>query len=160
MIVGIPNVGKSTLINRLVASKRAAVGPKPGVTRHNQWIRLKGDVELLDTPGVLWPRIDSKEHELKLALCGSIREETVGPELLADYAWAQLSRQDQRDVAWDTYGLEKCPETPDAFLEAIGRRRGLLRAGGAVDPAQSAAILIKEIRDGRLGRLSFDPSPA
>lgn len=163
MVVGIPNVGKSTLINRLVAARKAAVGPKPGVTRQKQWIRLQGGMELLDTPGVLWPRIRSKVHELKLALVGSMKEEVVGSELLADFLWWQL-RECASAVNWGLYGIDVCPESATELLECVGRRRGLLRSGGVVDEAQSASILLGDYRDGKLGRFTFDrvsvrPSP-
>ncbi len=159
MIVGIPNIGKSTLVNRLVTTKRAAVGPRPGVTRNQQWIRLNNGMDLLDTPGVLWPKIANKTAELKLALVGSIKDELVGEELLGEFLWDQL-RIHAGAVAWDLYDLAECPETPDELFEAIGRRRGLLRAGGVVDRRQSAVLLLKDYREGRLGRLPLEPVPA
>lgn len=161
MIVGIPNVGKSTLVNQLCSEKRAQVGPRPGVTRQNQWIRLRGDlVELLDTPGVLWPQVRDKEHELRLALIGSIRDEVIGIDLLADFIWYELSRQPER-VDWSLYDLSGCPEFPEELMAAVARRRGLLRAGGGIDHARVAHALVKDFRDLRLGAitLEFPPEP-
>ncbi len=158
MIVGIPNVGKSTLVNSLVAGRKAAVGPKPGVTRHNQWIPLKGDVELLDTPGVLWPRVDTKVQELTLTLTGAMPEEIIGPELVADFLWSVLRDQAEK-VNWARYNLSDAPATPAELLTAVGRRRGLLRAGGVVDEARTATVLLKEFRDGTLGRITLEPVP-
>ena len=155
MIAGIPNVGKSTLVNRMAAAKKAIVGPKAGVTRQTQWIPLKGGVELLDTPGVLWPKIRNKVHELKLALVGSMKDEYVGVELLAEYLWCELHEQAER-VHWDLYDLSACPATPDELVEAVGRRRGFLKAGGRVDSAQSATMLLNDFRDCKLGRISLD----
>jgi len=158
MIAGIPNVGKSTLVNRLAEGKKAVVGPRPGVTRHQQWIRLQGDAELLDTPGVLWPRIQSKRMELRLTLAGTIKDELIGAELVAEYLW-DWSRTTPNALDFSLYGLPDLPETPEELLEAVGQRRGLLRAGGAINTAQSAAVLLKEFRDGRLGRATLDPVP-
>jgi len=155
MIAGIPNVGKSTLVNRLVAARKAAVGPKPGVTRANQWVVLKGDVELLDTPGVLWPRIRSKTHELKLALTGAMKDEVAGVELVAEYLWDCLREQPDK-TAWEMFDLDACPAGPDELLQAVGRRRGLLRARGEVDRARSAAALLKDYRAAKLGRFTLD----
>ncbi|MDX9978721.1 MAG: ribosome biogenesis GTPase YlqF [Lentisphaeria bacterium] len=158
MIAGIPNVGKSTLVNQLCTEKRAQVGPLPGVTRQNQWIRLRGDVELLDTPGVLWPQVRDKEHELRLALVGSIRDEVIGIELLAEFLWYELSRQPGR-VDWSLYDLATCPEHPEELMAAVARRRGLLRAGGNIDPVRTAHALVKDYRDLRLGALTFEFPP-
>lgn len=159
LIAGIPNVGKSTLVNRLALSRRAAVGPRPGVTRHVQWIPLHDNMELLDTPGVLWPGIRDKEHELKLALTGAIKEDIVPPELQVEYLWTRL-RELPDAVNWSRYALHACPATATDLLLAAGRRRGLLRSGAEVDTAQSAVIILKEFRDGKLGRLTLDPPPA
>jgi len=155
MIVGIPNVGKSTLVNRLHAGKKAQVGPKPGVTRNNQWVALRGDVELLDTPGVLWPHIRDKTHELCLALISSIRDEVMDAELLAEYLWAELAEQPE-NVDWGMYGLTACPEFPEDLMAAVAKRRGLLKAGGRLDGERVANAVIKDYRDGRLGRLTFE----
>ena len=160
MIAGIPNVGKSTMVNRLRGARKAAVAPTPGVTRQNQWIPLKGGMELLDTPGVLWPRIRSKVHELKLALVGAMRDETVGVEILADYLWTHLREQGGK-VKWGRYDLEACPETPEELQEAVARRRGLLLPGDVPDLGRSAAMLLKDFRDAKLGRLTLEtPEPA
>lgn len=163
LICGVPNVGKSTLINRLAAEHRAAVGPTPGVTRINQWIPLKGDVELLDTPGILWPVLDSKEQELRLAVCGCIRDPVVGNDLLAEFLWYDLARLGA-PVRWDLYGLDHCPASGDALMAAIAHRRGLIRAGGDVDLERASTTLIRDFRDGRLGRFTFErpdePRPA
>lgn len=159
MIVGIPNVGKSTLVNQLCTEKRAQVGPRPGVTRQNQWIRLRGNqVELLDTPGVLWPQIRDKEHELRLAMIGSIRDEVIGVELLAEFIWYELSRQPDR-VDWSLYDLAACPEYPEEMMAAVARRRGLLRGGGAIDHVRAAHALVKDYRDLRLGALTLESPP-
>ena len=159
MIVGIPNVGKSTLVNRLAEARRATVGPHPGVTRHQQWIPLRGGMELLDTPGVLWPKIHDKVHELTLALISAMADEIVGVDLLAEFLWSFLAAT-RAAVAWDLYGLDACPAAPETLIEAVGRRRGLLRAGGVVDYPQGAAILVRDFRDGKLARLTLErPEP-
>ena len=158
MIAGVPNIGKSTLVNHLLEKNKAQVGPKPGVTRQNQWIPLPGNVELLDTPGILWPRIETKRHELLLALLGNLKEEVVDKVLLSDYLCCRLS--EQQNVKWDVLGLAGCPETPDGLLEGLARRRGLLRQGGAVDYERAANAFLKDYRDGRLGRFTFDAVPS
>ncbi|MCK5803836.1 MAG: ribosome biogenesis GTPase YlqF [Lentisphaeria bacterium] len=159
MIAGIPNVGKSTLVNRLHSGKKAEVGPKAGVTRHNQWITLKGGVELLDTPGVLWPHIRDKAHELRLALIGSMKDDVMNVELLAEYLWSELHQQPPERVAWDLYNLEACPDTPDALMQAVAQRRGILRGGGKIDYTRTAIALLKDYRDCRIGRLTLEAPP-
>jgi ribosome biogenesis GTPase A len=154
MIAGIPNVGKSTLVNRLAVSRRAAVGPKPGVTRQTQWVPLQGGMELLDTPGVLWPRLRNKVHELRLGLIGALADELAGPELLAEFLLCQIARQPR--VRWDVYGLAAAPATVAELLDAVGRRRGLLLPGGTVDTFRSAITLLKDFRDLRLGRFTLE----
>lgn len=155
MICGIPNVGKSTLVNRLAQRHKAAVGPKPGVTRAQQWIRLQGGIELLDTPGVLWPRITDKETELLLGLAGTIKDEVIGEELLAEYLWFRLCHGGGQ-ITWNKYGLDQCPADPHALLDTIAQRRGFLRQGGMPDRQQAAITFLADFRSGQLGRVTFD----
>lgn len=157
MIAGVPNIGKSTLINHMSTKNKAQVGPKPGVTRQNQWIPLDGGIELLDTPGILWPHIRDKKHELLLALLGNLKEEVIDQVLLSDYLWTELKKQPK--VKWNVIGFDQCPETPDILLEGIARKRGLLKQGGAPDWFRAASTFIKEYRDGRLGRFTFEQPP-
>jgi ribosome biogenesis GTPase A len=159
MIAGIPNIGKSTLVNHLHEKNKAQVGPKPGVTRQNQWISLEGGVELLDTPGILWPRITTKRHELLLALLGSLKEELVEPSLLAEFLWSELVRL-KAPVNWPDLGSSSCPTSITECLENLARRRGLLRSGGVLDVERAAIALIKDYRDGKLGRISFERPPS
>ena len=159
MIAGVPNVGKSTLVNRLCTERRASVGPKPGVTRQTQWVPLRGDVELLDTPGVLWPSIQQKEHELRLGLVGCIRDEVIGIELLTEFLWHTLRQQPHGLVNWALYGLDVAPATPEGFIAAVARRRGLLRLGGRCDRERASTGILKDFREGRLGRLTIEPPP-
>jgi ribosome biogenesis GTPase A len=156
MVAGVPNVGKSTLVNRLCASHRAKVGPKPGVTRQNQWVPLDDGLELLDTPGVLWPSIRDKEHELRLGLVGCIRDEVLGLELLAEFLWDVLRRHPQNGIHWGLYGLTEAPATAEDFLLAVARRRGLLRSGGRIDEERAASAALKDFRDGRLGQITIE----
>lgn len=155
MITGIPNIGKSTLINRLSISKRAQTGPRPGVTRSQQWIKLAGNVELMDTPGVLWPKISTKRMELKLTLCGSIKDELIGEELVTEYLleWAS---ENPGKVSLDIYQCNGTPESVEEFLEAVGHQRGYLKSGGVVDLRKSAIAVLKDFRDGRLGTITLD----
>lgn len=159
MVVGIPNVGKSTLTNRLSASRKAKVGPKPGVTRDQQWIPLRGGVEVLDTPGVLWPKIDSKRMELKLGLVGTLPDELSDPQLMAEFLHEWACTQPGR-LDLTAYDLEAVPDTVDELLAAVGRRRGFLKAGGVLDLTQCAQTVVNDFRDGRLGRVTLDPPPA
>lgn len=157
MIAGVPNIGKSTLINHLATRNKAQVGPKPGVTRQNQWIQLQGDFELLDTPGILWPHIRDKKHELLLALLGNLKEEVVDIVLVSDYLWTELKKHS--NVQWNILGLTQCPDSPDELLELVALKRGLLKQGGVPDPFRTAALIIKEYRDGRLGRFTLENPP-
>lgn len=159
MIAGIPNVGKSTLINRLAAHRKTAVGPRPGVTRGHQWVPLQGGIELLDTPGVLWPRLRNKEQELELGTIGAIPDDLIGAELLCEFLWCRLIDSPE-PVRWDLYDLGSPPGTAADLLSAVARRRGLLETGGRPDFARSAAALLKDFREGRLGRFTLDVPPS
>jgi len=156
MILGIPNIGKSTLVNRLHEKKRALVGPKPGVTRQNQWIPLEDGVELLDTPGVIWPSIKNKCHELLLTLLGNIKDEIVGTYLVAQYLCLQLQESGKADALAGLVGSNIDGSDPEATLAALAQRRNFLLPGGVPDLERAAIALIKEFRDGRLGRVSLE----
>lgn len=161
MIVGIPNVGKSTLINRLAGRRKAATGDRPGVTKGQQWIRTGGDLELLDTPGILWPKFEDPEVGYRLAATGAIRDEILPLEEVACFVLRYLAAH-YGGVLQARYGLERVPDAlPDlaaaaGLLEEIGRRRGCLAGGGQVDLAKAAGVLLKDLRSGKLGRLTLE----
>lgn len=161
LIVGIPNVGKSTLINRLAGRSAAATGDRPGVTKGQMWIRVQNDMELLDTPGILWPKFDDPETGYKLAMTGAIREEILNLEDVAHYALALMIRHYPERLR-ERFGLDRLPDDPQdpvalaAMLEEIGRLRGCLASGGRIDMTRAAGVLLRELRSGKTGRLSFD----
>lgn len=159
MIVGVPNVGKSTLINRLARKNIATTGPRPGVTKKQQWVTLPGDVELLDTPGVLFPRIDTKADELNLALTANIKDDLVGRQITAEYLIYRLYKAGKQGVL----GLdldESIYEDPELgyqpVLEAYGLKRGLLGQEGAADLQQASAALLHLYREGKVASLTLD----
>ncbi|RJX17592.1 MAG: ribosome biogenesis GTPase YlqF [Ammonifex sp.] len=158
MVVGIPNVGKSTFINRLAAQRSARTGALPGVTRGKQWIRVSPGIELLDTPGVLWPRLDNREAALKLAATGAIKEEVVDSEGVALWLLDWL-KQNYPGVLKRRYQLPALPASAGTLLESIGLKRGLVVTGGQVDRFKAAVSFLKEFRDGRLGRFTLDDRP-
>lgn len=154
MVVGIPNVGKSTFINTFAGKACAKTGNKPGVTKGKQWIRLNKGVELLDTPGILWPKFQDQEVGLRLAMIGSIKDEILNLEELSlklidylkeRYAGALKSR----------YGAEE-EETAVTVLEQIARARGCLKKGEELDYAKASRILFDDFRGGKLGRVSLE----
>lgn len=156
MIVGIPNVGKSALINRLAGAKRVRVEDRPGVTRGKQWIKLAGDVELLDTPGVLAPKFEDKEVGVSLAFTGAIKDDILDIETLA-VVFIQKLRAVSDEPLRVRYGVEITPEMSSLeVLEAIGRRRGFLVSGGEINTERAAIILMDEFRSGKLGRISLE----
>lgn len=154
MIVGIPNVGKSTLINRLAGRKSMKTGDRPGVTRAKQWIKLQNGYELLDTPGVLWPKFEDPEVALLLAFTGAIRDEVTDIEELACLLLARL-RKHYPDALRARYQLEELEEEAYDLLEQIGRKRGCLQSGNRVNTERAAAILLDEFRGAKLGRISL-----
>lgn len=156
MIVGIPNVGKSALINRLAGSKRVRVEDRPGVTRGKQWIKLAGDVELLDTPGVLAPKFEDKEVGVSLAFTGAIKDDILDIETLA-LVFIHKLRAVSVEPLRARYGIEIDSEMSSLeVLEAIGRRRGFLVSGGEINTERAAIILLDEFRSGKLGRISLE----
>jgi ribosome biogenesis GTPase A len=166
LIVGIPNVGKSTLINRLAGRSAAATGDRPGVTKGQQWIRSGSELELLDTPGILWPKFEDPKAGNLLAAIGSIKEEVLQVDEVACFA-LQILAADYGHVLRKRYGLTELPDRlPDIrsaaeVLEAIGRRRGCLAGGGHVDYEKAAGVLLRDLRSGKLGRLTLErPAPA
>ncbi|MDR2736755.1 MAG: ribosome biogenesis GTPase YlqF, partial [Gracilibacteraceae bacterium] len=137
MVVGIPNIGKSSLINRLTAAARAKTGGKPGVTRDSQWVRVHERVDLLDTPGMLWPKFDDPEAGLRLAATGAVRDEVYDLEELAQWLLDWLKAEYPQEVG--RYGAVESPE--EVTLEALGRRRGCLVGDGAIDCYKTAQMV-------------------
>ncbi len=156
MIVGIPNVGKSSLINRLAGSKRAKVEDRPGVTRGKQWVAISKDVELLDMPGVLWPKFEDQDVGLSLAFTGAVKDDIMDMESLACFFIKKL-RIVSPEAFKERYNVEVLSEQTDyEVLEAIGKRRGFLISGGEINTERAAIILIDEFRSGKLGRISLE----
>ncbi|MCI9162907.1 MAG: ribosome biogenesis GTPase YlqF [Lachnospiraceae bacterium] len=156
MVVGIPNVGKSTFINSYAGKACARTGNKPGVTKGNQWIRLNKSLELLDTPGILWPRFEDQQVGLLLAMLGSVNDEILNKDELAMEMLKLLQRR-YPEVLANRYGIEDAGEQKAfAMLQQIARIRACLMKGGELDLAKAAGILIDDFRSGRLGRLTLE----
>ena len=157
LITGIPNVGKSSLINRLSRRKAAETGPTPGVTKHQHWIKLGKDVELLDTPGILWPKIENREAGLRLTITGAIKDSIVGTTLLSDYLLGILMLKAPEQLLQNYQLTEENLELlPADLLEKIAEKRGCLKSGGAIDHPRAESLVLRDFRAGKLGRLSFD----
>ena len=156
MVLGIPNVGKSTFINRVAGKKAAAVSDRPGVTRGRQWISVDRGLELLDTPGILWPRFDSQEVGELLAVTGAIKDDVLDRETLAANFLVRLSRL-YPDALRQRYKLE--PDSGMAgweLLEAAAKKRGFLAGRGEYDTERMSAVLLDEFRGGKLGRITLE----
>ena len=154
MIAGIPNVGKSTFINSFAGRAAAKTGDKPGVTKGKQWIRLNKNVELLDTPGILWPKFDDREVGMKLALVGSMRDEITDAGELAAWLIRYLEKE-YPDALENRYNASRT-EDVETVLRQIAFRRGCLRAGGEADLEKASRALIDDFRSGRLGTITLE----
>lgn len=155
MIVGIPNVGKSTLINLLANRTIAKTGNEPAITKAQQRINLGDGLVLSDTPGVLWPNIENRNSGYRLAATGAIRETAMQNEDVAHFA-AEYLLSAYPDRLRERYRLEQVPDSEQELLERIGRRRGCLRGGGRVDMEKAGKLLLTELRAGDLGRISLE----
>ncbi len=156
MIVGIPNVGKSSFINRMAKSKRAQVADRPGVTRGKQWVKIDGNIDLLDMPGVLWPKFEDQQVAEHLAFCGAIKDDILDIEELACQLIKILVAQYPQMLKerFGIAGFEQ--EGPYEVLQMLGRKRGMLLAGGEVNTERMAITLLDEFRGGKLGRISLE----
>ncbi|HDK7157720.1 TPA: ribosome biogenesis GTPase YlqF [Clostridium botulinum] len=155
MVVGIPNVGKSSFINKMAKNSIAKVGDRPGVTKSKQWIKTKMDIELMDTPGVLWPKLDSGIVQLNLAFTGAIKDEIMDIETLALRLVERL--QDKYpERLMKRYKLEALEGNPLDNLDNIGRKRGALISKGEIDYNRISVILLDEFRGGKLGAISLE----
>lgn len=155
MIMGIPNVGKSTLINILTGKIIAKVGNEPAVTKSQQKIYLDNGIVLSDTPGILWPKIEDENSGYRLAVTGAIKNTAIEYEDIALYAAGFLLESYPQRVM-DRYKLKKIPESDEQLLDIIGRKRGGLRPGGVVDLHKASEVLIHDLRSGALGRVSLE----
>lgn len=153
LVIGVPNVGKSTLINQLVGRKAVQVGNTPGVTKSIGWIRINNDIELMDSPGILWPKIENQEHAHNLASLSSIKEEILDKEELARYIINKLNEL-YPSYLLKRYSLEKIDL--DTVFDDIGKKRGIFAKGGVIDYDKVYTILIKDLKDGNFGDVTFD----
>ena len=156
MIVGIPNVGKSSLINKLAGGKRAKVEDRPGVTRTKQWVKLDGNVELLDMPGVLWPKFEDQEAAIRLAFTGAISDDILDIETLAMKLLKYLAEEYPQSLR-ERYKIEfDGSESSIELLERVGRKRGMMISGGEINTERAAITVIDEFRSGKLGRITLE----
>lgn len=158
MVVGIPNVGKSTFINSFAGKAAAKTGNKPGVTKGNQWIRLNKQVELLDTPGILWPKFEDQEVGLKLAFLGSINEDILNKDELAGELVDYL-RKICPGLLSERYQIEENDKKQYEVLEDIAKSRSCLTKGGGYDLSRAAKLLLDDFRGGKLGRITLEMPP-
>jgi ribosome biogenesis GTPase A len=159
MVVGIPNTGKSSFINRMAGKYKAKVADRPGVTRQNQWFPIGGGIELLDTPGVLWPKFDDPKVGDRLAFIGSVKDDILDSETMAARL-LEVLRAEYSDRLRARYGIE--PDdftTPFCLLEAVGKKRGMLVRGGETDTERAANMILDEYRAGKFGRISLEWPP-
>ncbi|MGL1955785.1 MAG: ribosome biogenesis GTPase YlqF [Colwellia sp.] len=155
VIMGIPNVGKSTLINTLVGKAKAKVGNEPAVTKGQQRIRLEEGLYLFDTPGMLWPKIANENSGYRLAVSGAVKDTAFDHDDIAYFA-AEYLLENYADRLIERYKLNELPQHEEELIEAIGRKRGCVRSGGRVDLHKASVILINEIRDKTLGAITFE----
>ena len=155
MVVGIPNVGKSTFINKMARNNIAKTGDKPGVTKSKQWIKTSIGIELLDTPGVLWPRFEDNETALNLAFTGAIKDEVMDIEELALNLVERLQKSYEVKLK-ERYKLIEVCENPGDTLDAIAKKRGTIISGGEIDYNRIAVILLDEFRGGKIGNISLE----
>lgn len=155
LIVGIPNVGKSTLINRLAKRNIAKTGDRPGITKAQSWIKVGKELELLDTPGILWPKFEDQEIGLKLATTGAIKDEILNLQDVAVFALQYLI-QHYPDRLKERYQIETFSDNIVDIFDHIGKKRGCLMSGGLIDYDKTAELVIRELRTLKLGRISFE----
>ena len=166
MIVGIPNVGKSSFINRVAGAKRTKVEDRPGVTLGKQWVNISGEIELLDMPGVLWPKFEDKLVGERLGLTGAVKDQIMDTEYLA-CRLLEFLNENYNELIINRYGINtgNLPETDEfttgcvvgfELLERVGRKRGFLISGGEIDTERAAAAVLDEFRGGKIGRLSLE----
>ncbi len=152
MVLGIPNVGKSSFINRMANSKKTRVGDKPGVTRGKQWVTIDKEVELLDMPGILWPKFEDKAVAEKLAFTGAIKDDVIDVEALAESLGAFLKENYPHRLK-ERYKLDSLE---GGICELIARSRGMMMSGGEADTERAAAALLDEYRSGKIGKITLE----
>ncbi|MDM0468220.1 ribosome biogenesis GTPase YlqF [Clostridium perfringens] len=155
MVVGIPNVGKSTFINKMAKNNIAKTGDRPGVTKNKQWIKTKLGIELMDTPGVLWPKFEDEIVGLNLAFTGAIKDEIMDTEELALKLVERLQETNPEELM-TRYKLIELHENPLDNLDAIARKRGAIMAGNQIDYNRIAGIILDEFRGGKIGKISLE----
>ena len=167
MIVGIPNVGKSSFINRIAKKNSAEVGNKPGVTKQKQWIRINDDIELMDTPGVLWPKFESEQVALNLAFTGTIKDDILEITEIA-YCLTKFLLENYRKTLIERYSLkeEKINNILDQdqdenmniyeIMQLIGQKRGAIISGGNIDDEKTSKIILEDFRSGKLGKITLE----
>lgn len=157
MIIGIPNVGKSTLINRISKRAIAKTGDRPGVTRQKQWVRLRDGLEMLDTPGILQPKFEDQSVARKLAFTGAIKDEILEAELIC-YELLELLRDNYKGNLVERYKIKENISLLKGYeiLEVIGRRRGMVISGGEIDTYRAANTILDEFRGGKIGRITLE----
>ncbi|MCZ6556949.1 MAG: ribosome biogenesis GTPase YlqF [SAR324 cluster bacterium] len=159
MVIGMPNIGKSTLINRMAGGKKLKTAPEPGVTKGVSWVQLKGKFLLMDTPGVMLPKLEDMDTALRLGWIGTIRDKIIGPPRLAVPLLQTLAGTQPEQLAGH-YGIAiTTPDDGSALLESIAARRGMLLRGGTADLFRAAELVLADFRAGLLGRITLQPAP-
>lgn len=155
LILGIPNVGKSTLINRLAKKQIAKTGDRPGITTTQQWIKVGQEMDLLDTPGILWPKFEDEDVGMRLAVTGAIKDTLLHFQDISYYALSYMSEH-YPHLLKERYKLETLPEDIAQLFDDIGKKRGCMMSGGYIDYDKTAELILRELRTLKIGRMSFE----